>query len=159
MFLLWGLWHGFFLMAERILIRPDHRRAQGDRPSPWRYLGLGVAYGYALLVVLTGWVFFRSVTYADAALFFHSLAGLGPVTREARVLWLELSPKVVLAMLAGILVAYPVVPWARQHIRRRCASAPWLPELGEWLVLTLLGLLALVMVAGGAYNPFIYFRF
>ena len=159
MFLLWGLWHGLFLMAERILIRPDHRRTQGGRPSPWRYLGLGVAHVYALLVVLAGWVFFRSVTYADAALFFQSLAGLGHVTREARVLWLELSPKVVLAMLAGILVAYPVVPWARRHIRRWCATAPWLPELGEWLVLTLLGLLALVMVAGGAYNPFIYFRF
>jgi hypothetical protein len=81
------------------------------------------------------------------------------VTREARVLWLDFSPKVALAMMGGALLAYPVVPWARRLVRTRCARCLWLPELAEWLLLTLIGLASLVMIAGGAYNPFIYFRF
>jgi alginate O-acetyltransferase complex protein AlgI len=157
MFILWGLWHGFFLMAERVLLPPARKHSR--RSSIWTLLSMPFANLYALVVVLIGWVFFRSENLDIASRFFQSLLGFGEITREARVLWLDLSPKVVLAMLAGLLVAYPIAPWARRMVHRRCANSSWLPELGEWLLLTLVGLAALVMLAGGAYNPFIYFRF
>jgi len=159
MFVLWGLWHGLFLMAERWLPAPDRKPAPAGRMSFGTWLGWPLANVYALTVVLIGWVLFRSESLADAARLFQSLAGCGQVTREARILWLEFSPKVALAMGAGMLLAYPVVPWARRLVRAGCARCLWLPELGEWLLLTLIGLASLVMVAGGAYNPFIYFRF
>jgi alginate O-acetyltransferase complex protein AlgI len=159
MFVLWGLWHGFFLMAERVLAPRDRKRRPAERASLLNYLVLPFAHLYALAVVLVGWVFFRSENMGDASRFFQSLLGCGVVTREARVLWLDFSPKVALAMMGGALLAYPVVPWARRLVRTRCARCLWLPELAEWLLLTLIGLASLVMIAGGAYNPFIYFRF
>lgn len=160
MFVLWGLWHGFFLMAERLLARGDgRRRSTPVRPWPWR-AAVGLAgHGYALLVVLAGWVLFRSTDLDDAGRYLQSLLGAGHVTREARVLWLDLTPKVVMALLAGVPLAYPVAPWARGVVRRALARQPWIPDLLEWLVLSLVGLASLLMVAGGAYNPFIYFRF
>ncbi len=159
MFVLWGLWHGFFLMAERVLAPRPPPRTTAGRPGLWRWPAAAVANAYALLVVLAGWVLFRSADLDDAARLFQSLLGCGQVTREARVLWLDWSPKVVLAMLAGLPLAYPVAPWARRLVHHCCARLPWLPELAEWLWLTLVGLASLLMVAGGAYNPFIYFRF
>jgi hypothetical protein len=36
---------------------------------------------------------------------------------------------------------------------------PALAEVAEWAWMTFLGLAAMVFLAGGSYNPFIYFRF
>jgi alginate O-acetyltransferase complex protein AlgI len=158
-FLLWGLWHGLFIMAERLLAPARRASSAPARPAELTFLGLGVSHVYTLLVVLAGWVLFRSADLDDALRMFQSLFGQGNVTREARVLWLDFSPKVVAAMLIGGLIAYPVVPWARRHLHACCARCAWLPDLAEWLLLTLFGLASMVMMAGGAYNPFIYFRF
>lgn len=158
-FLLWGLWHGFFIMAERLLAPARRHAPPTARPAALNLLGLGLSHVYTLLVVLAGWVLFRSADLDDALRLFQSMLGQAPITRESRVLWLDFSPKVILAMLAGGLIAYPVVPWARRHLHRLCGRQTWLPDLAEWLLLTLFGLASMVMMAGGAYNPFIYFRF
>lgn len=111
-----------------------------------------------------GWVLFRSATLADAGLMLKSLAGLADVSREARVLWLDFNPKLLAAMTVGIVLSFPIVPWLRETVTKRNA------ELGvngmsvfiyvcEWVVLTFLGITAMLFIAGGSYNPFLYFRF
>lgn len=117
---------------------------------------------YTIAVFLFGWVLFRSETLADAGLMLRSLAGLAEVSKESRVLWIDFSPKVVLVMIAGIICAYPIVPWLREKMAAvvsRHAMAGVLVCTGEWLLLTLWGLLAMLLLAGGSYNPFLYFRF
>ena len=162
MFLLWGLWHGFFLMTER-LFRPA-KGGHAEASRPW-LVPLGQVY--TLLVVMAGWVLFRSDTLAQAGMMFQSLAGLAMPTPAARTLWLEWSPKLAGAILAGVLFAWPVAPWvcglaetARNRLAggwRAGAECAW--HAGAWVVLTLLGALAALFMAGSAYNPFIYFRF
>lgn len=156
MFILWGLWHGLFLTMERLCLRNKPGTAKSGFLRQWPLHLLGHAYTWA--VVLAGWVLFRSESLSSAARMFQSLAGMGDVAREARALWLCLSPKVLWALGIGLLLSLPVAPALRKLIRRTFANPVW-SECLEWLVLTFLGLAALLFLAGGAYNPFIYFRF
>ncbi len=161
MFLLWGLWHGLFLMAERLL-RPKDRRGG---PTPLWLAPLGQVY--TLLVVMAGWVLFRSDSLAQVGMMFQSLSGAAPLAPAARTLWLECSPKLTGTIAAGVLFAWPVAPWLRGRIeaaldhlaggRLLAAEVAW--RTGIWVILVLLGALAALFMAGGAYNPFIYFRF
>jgi len=114
---------------------------------------------YALGVVLAGWVLFRSESLGDAGRMFRSMAGMGEVTKEARVLWLHCSPKVVAAVCIGVVLAYPVVPWLRERLRARLGEESALLALAEWVGASAAGAAAMLCLAGGAYNPFIYFRF
>ena len=163
MFLLWGLWHGTFLMLERLLGPAKH--AVKPRLSPVAAsVTFVVSHVYALAVVLIGWVLFRSATLADTGLMLKSLAGVADVSREARVLWLDCNPKLLIAMGAGILLSVPVVPWIRRRLAHQTAKSGGgfmsvCLYAGEWIVLTFLGLTAMLFIAGGAYNPFLYFRF
>ena len=163
MFVLWGLWHGLFLMIERFI--PQRRinplRSEGVLT---RVLAMGVGMVYTTFVVLMGWVLFRSASLSDAGLMLRSLAGVVDVSREARVLWLELNPKLIVVLAAGCVFSLPVVPWLRGRMwawfsERRTSIVPVLVYVGEWMVLSVLGVVSMLFIAGGSYNPFLYFRF
>ncbi len=62
-FVLWGAWHGVFLVVERAGLGPVLDR----RPR--------IGHVYALLVVMAGWVLFRSDSLAHAAGFYGALLG------------------------------------------------------------------------------------
>ena len=150
MFLLWGLWHGLFLTLERLLSR---RRPEQPGSAPAvRILG----HLYATAVFLFGWLLFRCETLGAVGVFLRSLAGRA-VDPETRTLFIDASPKLLLAVLFGLLFAYGRPAKSSSAPARPEQAAP-LRFLSD-LLLTLLGLLSLLLLAGGSYNPFIYFRF
>jgi alginate O-acetyltransferase complex protein AlgI len=151
-FLVWGLFHGVFLVIERTgLGRWIERRS------------VIVRHAYVLLVVMIGWVFFRAPDLSYALGYSSALFGL---QSGAPLTWhfdLFLDPAVACALVAGIL-----------------GSAPWLPRLVAWhsglakwenralgLSLEVAAVAGLAVVfflsalelGAGSYNPFIYFRF
>ena len=65
-FVLWGLYHGLFLAAERLL----GGRRQEAGFSPWRW-------SYTLIAVMVGWIFFRADSLAGAGLMLQAMAGFG----------------------------------------------------------------------------------
>lgn len=66
-FAVWGLYYGAFLVLERTRVG-----AWIDAlPRPFRH-------GYAVLVVMCGWVRFRADTWPHAMGYFGALSGLGP---------------------------------------------------------------------------------
>lgn len=150
MFLLWGLWHGFFVALERFVFR------KAEPAAVWsRCLG----HVYATAVFLFGWLLFRCENLGSVGVFLRSLAGC-TAAPETRVLFIDASPKLFLAVFFGLLFAYGFPARARGGAG---ASGP-VPSsrLGAVfldLFLTLSGLLSLLMLVGGSYNPFIYFRF
>jgi alginate O-acetyltransferase complex protein AlgI len=111
---------------------------------------------YVLLAVMATWVLFRADSLANAVHYYGALLGLGeqagtpPPTRF-------LGPDVLVALSAAVLTAgplgYRLVACLGLHIR--IATAP----IGHLLGLTVLFFLVTLSLAGGAYNPFIYFRF
>ena len=178
MFVLWGLWHGLFLVIERLAgAAPSGRKVFQSLEKSFPIIGknpenfptIGKKFSnhwktllgrvYALSAEAAGWVFFRSDTMSVAGRMFQSLAGCGTVAREARSLWMAFPPKVLLALAIGVACSVPLAPTLRNILRRLLSRAPSAAEAAEWLWCTLLGLAAMLFLAGGSYNPFIYFRF
>lgn len=166
-FIFWGFWHGLFLALER----GRWGRVVAGFPALLRW-------GYAMAVVVIGWVFFRADGFARAWQYLVALSGLHaePVTgtalavkfaareRWTLVLALVLSTP-VFAFMARDCAArgYPIkVPrgalyeWAIRTGDR--IGEAWLPWLRAAAVVVVLGVCAMY-VAAGTYNPFIYFRF
>ncbi len=92
-FIVWGAWHGVFLVIERLGLGPAVERT-------WRPL----RHAYTLAVVMIGWVFFRADTLTQAGAFLRSMFGIGgqsllyPVERYA-------TPTVLTALLVGVFLA------------------------------------------------------
>ena len=133
-FLLWGLWHGLFLCLERLSFM---KKLQEALPK-W------VRWCYTALVVLLGWVLFRADNLGMALQYAGNLFSLEGV-------WISevLTVQSGAALLAGIVCCLPL-PRPRQNALTETVYT--------LMALTLLAACALCL-AGGTYNPFIYFRF
>jgi alginate O-acetyltransferase complex protein AlgI len=155
-FVIWGLYHGCFLAAERAGLE----RKLGLVWSPIRHL-------YALVVVMAGWALFRSGSLSYGLALLSAMAGFAPGTGVEYHAGLYLNWEVGLALAAGVIGSAPVVPavsqWLSGLAARRAGKARVLVDAG----LAAAGVVALVLVlaacatwlAAGTYNPFIYFRF
>lgn len=133
-FLLWGLWHGLFLCLERLSFM---KKLQEALPK-W------VRWCYTALVVLLGWVLFRADSLALALQYAGNLFSLEGV-------WISevLTVQSGAALLAGIVCCLPL-PRPRQNA---------LTETVYTLIALVLLAACALCLAGGTYNPFIYFRF
>ncbi len=155
-FLVWGLFHGGLLVAERMGLGRWLER----RPPM-------VGHVQTMLAVMVGWVFFRAETMGEALGILRAMAGFGTGTGVEYHPSVYLDPLVVLAMAAGVIGSMPVGAWM-VRARDRVVETDWVvlrPILrGTFDVLELgaLGLMFLtssMFLAAGTHNPFIYFRF
>ncbi|HMK66034.1 MAG TPA: MBOAT family O-acyltransferase [Thermodesulfobacteriota bacterium] len=156
-FIVWGLWHGLFLALERTGFG---RLIEGL----WRPL----RHFYALMVVALGWVWFRSDTLSYALSFIKSLFGLSQALEELfPPLSMVMNPKVVLALLFGVLFSAPSVPilkTLKENLLTKYAEAhrrvvDQVNGLGSALIQTLILLASAMSLAGQTYFPFIYLKF
>lgn len=151
-FVIWGLYHGAFLVLERLGLGPKLTRW----PQPLRRL-------YTLLVVMVGWALFRADTLPQAGAIIAAMFGFASRTASPISVTSYLSPGLVLAMLAGVVGSAPfALLWTLASAGQPNAvrAAPkMLASLfeGAWIAAILV--LSLVQVAADTYNPFIYFRF
>lgn len=156
-FIVWGLYHGTFLVIERIGL-------DGLISRTWRPL----RHSYSLLVVMIGWVIFRSENIHQALAYIRALVGWGSVEAKGVLLGTHGSNALILAICIGVFFSVPVLParndWV-SYIRSIPTHSIRLRLLRYGLLATYLvflgGLLALttIVLASGTYNPFIYFRF
>ena len=110
-------------------------------------------WAYTQLVVMGGWVLFRSRDLPTAQQIYAGLIGFHGISAISFDMHIALNPSVVMPLLAGCAVA--VLPrWLRlpspAKAVRVTADAAW--TFG-------LLILAMISVAVGAYSPFLYFRF
>ena len=150
-FVIWGLYHGVFLIIEHSAFARWLER----RPRFFSHI-------YALAVVIVGWVLFRADTLAHASSYLKAMVGLrNPHHLAYTSLALHFNAAVGLALAAGILGS---TPWIK-NLGARLDSMSLHPaaRIGmENLVnaaLLLMFFAALTQLAAGTYNPFIYFRF
>jgi alginate O-acetyltransferase complex protein AlgI len=161
-FVVWGLYHGLFLVLER----KGGAAWLAARPAVLGHL-------YAVVMVLVGWVFFRADSMTAAAGVLRAMAGASPALPTPFAAIWYLTPEVVLALAAGALGSMPWLP----AVRARFAGAPaghgpratgdradglalgWMPSVAVMAALWIVLLASLSLVAARTYNPFIYFRF
>jgi alginate O-acetyltransferase complex protein AlgI len=155
-FVVWGLYHGFFLVLERTRFG----KMQEKLPRSLRHL-------YTMLVVMLGWVIFRADTFTAAGNYFLALFGLNHAP-DAQQLPYYVTDEVVWAVvILGIAFTGPL--W--NGIKTNCAKLRQvLPAAYQPVALVFGGILEILLVAGlllissawlaaSTYNPFIYFRF
>jgi alginate O-acetyltransferase complex protein AlgI len=155
-FVVWGLYHGVFLVIERTGFGRIQERL-------WRPL----RHGYVLLVVMGGWVLFRAETFGQAAFFLRNMIGLSTAGDASQPLGRYLSAQVAWALVLGIIFSAPVWPSLREWGRGVAQAAEGRAKVAahavglvfETALLITLLLVSAAWLAGGTYNPFIYFRF
>ena len=144
-FVVWGLYHGTFLVVERLGLAAFVRR-----------LPVAVRHAYLLVVVMIGWVFFRADTLQHAAAYLGAMAGASaPGVTPFDVAWF-LTPKVALAIFAGAIGSAPVF---QVTAFERQAARGWLAEVAASAALAAVLAASILQIAGRSYDPFIYFRF
>ncbi len=146
-FAVWGLYHGLFLVLERLGLGARIERL----PGPLQHL-------YALVVVMVGWVFFRAETFSGAFAMLASMAGLARGDDLAHEVSRYLDPLLVSAMLFALVAATPVAGWLAENLRRRGVSPAGRAALAAVSCLLVLGTSVLALTAQ-THDPFIYFRF
>lgn len=148
-FVIWGALHGAALTLERLI---------HSRLAPWS----GVLQRlYTLLVVMLAWVFFRCDTLAQAIDYLGAL--FTPAPHPGFMLGRDqaLSGYALVVLVVALIMALGL----HQTLWRRwgnALSAHWPPgplRIAQALLLEVVLLLAILSMALGQYNPFIYFRF
>jgi alginate O-acetyltransferase complex protein AlgI len=154
---LWGLYHGVFLLLERFGLGRALQR--GPRL---------LAHAYAVLVVLLGWVLFRAEDLPHALGFYRALFDPAGFHGPDIDLLLRLNNQVLIAMALGVVFSAPTLPWVLDRLGAlRLPPSPILEtRLDTRYVhvlstpLLLCGLvLSVAHLAGSSLNPFLYFRF
>ena len=151
-FVLWGLWHGLFLLLEEYV--PVLRKMP-------RVLG----HIYTMLVVTLGFVLFRAdtISYGFGYIgrmftgFDFSPAALSPALTQ-------LTPWFITMLIAAVIGCAPIRPLAdrfRANMQHGAyVSSAWKSAQLFLYVFAAAGLVfCMLRLSSGAYNPFIYFRF
>lgn len=146
-FIVWGLYHGLFLIAERL------GRGRKSGGTVWsRTFG----HAFFVLAMLVSWVPFRAESLGQAGTFLGAMFGLKHATAatvySATALF---TPELALALCAGIAGALPVCRTLAARMAGREATLVWLRNLALLSILAL----SVLKLASGTHNPFIYFRF
>jgi len=147
-FVIWGIHHGAFLVIERAGLTNVLARA------PAR-----VARVYALVAIMSGWVWFRARDLEHALSFFGSLAGVHGASGLSITTHMALHPATVAALVIGaVLATRRLDGW---HALRRIAVRVALPfyAIGDTAAITALLALSILSIAAGSYSAFLYFRF
>jgi alginate O-acetyltransferase complex protein AlgI len=97
-FLIWGLYHGAFVLLERAGLASTIKQL----PAPLRH-------AYLVGVVMIGWVFVRAETVVGALAFLNALAGLQTSTAPAFLLHPYPTLAFWVALLVGVIASAPLV--------------------------------------------------
>lgn len=152
-FLVWGLFHGLFLVLESNNIIPVKKAAE-------HRLSRFVVRVYTLLVVLVGFTIFRADTMTQAAGYLGVMftGGQGSPADLAGVIT-YLTPWFFTMLLVACITSFPILPAMQQKLCRRGRGGALLYTGTSYGVSLLLFVLCFLSLAANTYNPFIYFRF
>lgn len=141
-FLFWGMFHGCLLMMEELL-----PFSQTERKG-WKK---AAGHIYVIVSVMTGFVFFRAEDMSQGILWMMKMfTGAQRSDASMRLVLSMLTPVHITAFVAGIFAAMPVM--------NIIGKAGKLQKV-LWPASLVLLLVCMLNLAGGTYNPFIYFRF
>lgn len=143
-FIIWGAFHGFFLIADRLFLLKFYQKI-GKLPSVL----------ITFVITLVGWVLFRSESLTqvwDYTMGMFSFRG-GSNIFVSREVWLTM----LMAALFGFMAYFPAVERWQEKILAKQQSLSTM----AWMTLAsvLFFVLSLAAITSSGFNPFIYFRF
>lgn len=145
-FLFWGIYHGCFLMLEEFV--PFFRKEGGK-------IKTAVMRIYTLLVVCIGFVFFRADTMTQGVQWVKAMfTGFSTGAASTSLALQQLTPLYLVTFIVACIASFPVFEKWKSNGRYQAFYN------NMAFVCSIVGLvLCMLSLAGGTYNPFIYFRF
>ena len=153
-FVIWGLYHGIFLMLER-----------GAWGKILQKLPKVLTGFYTMLVVLIGWVLFRAENINKAidylkCMFNFSTGGLSITLANFNII-------ILTALLLGIIFSAPILPYIKNKLFEgknhfELTDLSLLKQIISWASLAgcfCILILSVIFLTGSDFNPFLYFRF
>lgn len=144
-FILWGLIHGLFYLADVAWLGRADRWVHHNVSRPGRVAFGVLRHALTLAVVLAAWVFFRAPSLTDALTYLQNMFGSEGTDPRLFSNYLR-YPVIVLVM-----------EWLFRH-RSHVMDMPFLPRVCRWAVYYVV--IWYIFKAGNfQYVPFIYFQF
>lgn len=150
-FVVWGLFHGLFIVLERSgLDRLLHKS------------GRITASLYTLLVVMMAWVLFRVNTLHDALLYWKALFSFKLTSKDWLVFTNHIDTELITLLSIGLTGALGGFKSLHYWFTKKVIRYSWIKTLlnivSILFYITIL-LLCILHLTAGTYNPFIYYRF
>lgn len=146
-FIIWGLMHGVFLVAERLFLEKALAKL-------WKPIG----HIYTLFVVIIGWVFFRAEDLTYALEFLEKMFFLTPDGNQiVYTLNHFINKQTILVGILGLVFSLPVFPYFQNKFK--VVTNKNLVNIPYYLGLVFLLYVVMMYLSVETYNPFIYFRF
>jgi alginate O-acetyltransferase complex protein AlgI len=140
-FVFWGLFHGFFLLMERMWL--ERVLVRIPRVIQW---------SYTLLVVMIGWVFFRVEEFPKAWDYVQEMFAFDDIGKSALF---YLNKEFVLILVGGVL--FSVFSW--KFLGKKAFLKSQVLEFLKNIILLVLFFYCTLKLTNSSYNPFIYFNF
>lgn len=143
-FIVWGLWHGLFMIIERMIMKKD-----------W-YIKIPnfIKSIFTLFIIMIGWVFFRANGLKDAINYLSIMFGLKSfdfITFDYRYL---LSTKLIIWVILGVIFSTPFINNILNKFKNNIIL-----EFAQTITLGILFILSIIFIVNSTYSPFIYFQF
>jgi alginate O-acetyltransferase complex protein AlgI len=155
-FVIWGLFHGLFLVTERTFVG----RGLNALPQPFKHV-------YALLIVIVGWVIFRTDSMTHAISYLSAMSGFAHGAGVKYNVAMFLSDKLKLELGVGIILSTPLYPLVKRigssmletgPVKFRVALNVAFGVVG-FVLLSIIVYASIISLAASAYTPFIYSKF
>lgn len=144
-FILWGLFHGLFLVLER----QGFSNILNRTPILIRRL-------YVIVIVLTGWILFRIENLNDAFIIFTNIYSFTSNSFSTAYLSMLLTNEVLTIFILGTLFSFPIFK-VLKSVTQRFTGEWFRAAYYSFLLVTVL--ISISYLSSSSYNPFIYFRF
>ena len=151
-FVVWGLFHGFFLASEHM----GFSRILSRIWSPIQHL-------YLILVIILSWVLFRADNITHAMDYYSAMLNMDNWHTSALQYARVSSDESIYVFVIGCVFTMPVYLWLKHYLSNvsknskvKIVSLVYIPK---FTFLLLILLVSILKTASSTYNPFIYFRF
>lgn len=149
-FLLWGLFHGFFITCEHAGFNKILERL-------WK----PIQHCYLISVILFSWVLFRSEDIDYAINYMGAMLDIDNMSLTRFQIERLINNETIIVFLVGGILSMPLYRLIHQKLFefQRKNNGVFLVSAFQVFVPVILMVLSIVKVSSSTYNPFIYFRF
>ena len=143
-FIVWGLFHGFFIFIERLGLKKVLDKFHI------------INHIYTLLIVNFGWVLFRVDSLKNGIRIIKKM--IIPINNKSNIrLFKIITPKNMLIIFVAILFSC-IIQELFKKIKEKETVKKYFPYM-ELVIIAFLWIFCISFLVSNTYNPFIYFRF
>ena len=154
-FVVWGLFHGFFMIIERLGLEKLLKKV-------WK----PIANLYTVLIIMFAWVLFRSETLAFAVNYWKSMFDFHLTNEQLGLFFSYMNSELYIAIVIAVLGAFGFFSLIFKKIEKYLVSENIFAKIfsysfhiGSVIFYILVLLICSIYLIAGTYNPFIYYRF